>query len=94
MTSFVAVGLVSNQAPSAPTQAPAVPKDAFPVTTDPVTGKTAVTTTTIGAASLPTYYGRSPVTTWTFTLSDPNPVNLSGLTMIQMGLDYLAVPQA
>ena len=91
MTSFAVVGLASGQVPSAPTQAPTAPKDSLPVTTDVLPRRTETTTTTVGAAGLPAFYGRSPVTTWTFALADPNPVNLSGLTKIEVGLDFLAV---
>ncbi len=37
------------------------------------------------------FYGRSPVTTWSFTITDPTPVDLSGVTEIQVGLEFVAV---
>ncbi|MEV5877982.1 OmpH family outer membrane protein [Streptomyces sp. NPDC052101] len=40
-------------------------------------------------AELPAYYGRSPVTTWTLTITDPSPVDLSQLSQIQVGIRYL-----
>ena len=93
MTSFVSVGLVSGQVPAAPTRAPTAPAGALAVTTAAVPTKAdaTTTTTTTSAANLPAYYGRSPVTTWTFALADPTPVNLAGVTGIEVGLDFLAV---
>ena len=63
------------------------------ITPRPLTGSRfapTATTTTVGASDLPAYYGRSPVTTWMFTLADPNPVNLSGLTAVEVGVNFLA----
>jgi hypothetical protein len=37
------------------------------------------------------FYGRSPVTTWSVTITDPTPVDLSGLTEVQVGLEFLAI---
>jgi peptidoglycan hydrolase CwlO-like protein len=86
MTSFASVGLASG----------AVPPDVSPVAPAPAaTAAAAVpataTTTTTTDASLPTFYGRSPATTWTFALDDATSADLTGLTQFQVGIEFLAV---
>ena len=90
MTSFVSVGLASGQVPAPPTKPPGgAAAGTSPVAgSTPPGGKAAV----VSGATRPTYYARSPIAPWSFTVADPTPVDLSGVTQIQVGLDFLAVP--
>jgi hypothetical protein len=48
-------------------------------------------TTTTSDADLQEYYGRSPATRWSFTVSDPSPHNLTAVNEILVGLEFLAM---
>ncbi len=103
MQSFVSIGLASGQIPPPAT----VPVVSSPASTGSAstgsastgsastgsasTGTSAVTAGTTSDAELQMFYGRSPVTTWSFTITDPTPVDLSGVTEIQVGLEFLAI---
>ena len=96
MQSFVSIGLASGQTPSAtvPVATPAAsPATASPVPTSTAPASTAAasTDTTSSDAELQMFYGRSPVATWSVTITDPAPVDLSGLTEVQVGLEFLAI---
>lgn len=84
MPSFVSIGLASGQIP---------PPATVPVASSPASTASASTASasTTSDAELQMFYGRSPVTTWSFTITDPTPVNLSGVTEIQVGLEFVAV---
>src|SRR5215469_6201507 len=42
-------------------------------------------------AELQEFYVRSPATRWSFTVNDPNPHNLTAVSEIQVGLEFLAM---
>jgi hypothetical protein len=93
MQSFVSIGLTSGQIPPPAT----VPVVSSPAVSSPAaaaaasTGTSAVTGSTTSDAELQMFYGRSPVTTWSFTITDPTPVDLAGVTEIQVGLEFVAI---
>ncbi len=89
MTSFASVGLASGAVP--PDVSPVVPAPAATAAATVPATTTTTTTTTTTDASLPTFYGRSPATTWTFALDDATSADLTGLTQVQVGIEFLAV---
>ncbi len=103
MQSSVSIGLTSGQIPP-PAAVPVVssPASAGPTSAGSAsagsasagsasTGTSAVTAGTTSDAELQMFYGRSPVTTWSFTITDPTPADLSAVTEIQVGLEFLAI---
>lgn len=94
MTSFVSIGLTSGQVPPAPTRPTTGQPDSEPPAAAPPKAPVSDPHTsagTVSGASRPMFYGRSPATTWSFTITDPTAVDLTGLTEVQVGLEFLAI---